>query len=98
MTAYSSIAKSTYLTVYDATPATGFVGFPRASSGEGGAAQLKTVEDIVAIGRNSFGTVNTYVRLCRFPTSAKVKAVELYTDIAAGTVDSGAGSAALVFS
>lgn len=97
MTTYAQQASGTNTTILDAVPATGYAGQPltQLSSGEGGPAHLKSVEDSVAIARTGGGTAGNFWRLCRFPTWAKVKKVELYTDLS--LVDGGTSSTALTF-
>jgi hypothetical protein len=97
MTNYVVTTLGTNLTILDATPATGYAGQPLAqlSAGEGGPAQLKSVEDSVAIAQTGGGTAGHGYRLCRFPTNAKVKKVELFTDVS--LVDGGTSSTALTF-
>jgi hypothetical protein len=78
--------KGVNVTVLDATPATGFVGAPTLAAGEGAPARLKQIEDMVAWPATNMDA-GSYVRLCRFPTTAKVKKVELWTD---GYIDNNA--------
>ena len=84
------IASGTITTNLDALPVT----YPTA--GEGAATVLKVVEDVVAVPRTGFATAGNFMRLCRFPTKAKVKKVELFTDLS--LIDGGTSSTALVLS
>src|ERR1700676_4111487 len=68
------------------------------TAGEGAPGELNQVEDVVAVARTGAGTSGNFWRLCRFPTKAKVKKVELYVDLASGTVDGGGAFSAIVFS
>jgi len=97
MTNYTQAGSGINTTILDAVPATGYAGQPltQLSAGEGGPAQLKSVEDQVAIARTGAGTAGNSWRLCRFPANAKVKSVELFTDLS--LVDSGTSSTALTF-
>ena len=85
------VAASSVITLLDT-----YTPYIAQTSGEGGAAVMKTIEDQVAVPRTGFGTQYNFVRLCRFPASAKVKKVELYADVASGLVDGGTSSSALV--
>lgn len=67
------------------------------TAGTGAPGALNEVEDVVAIARTGMGTSGNFWRLCRFPTKAKVKRLELYTDISTGAIDGGGASSALVF-
>jgi hypothetical protein len=89
--AYTQQAAGTNVALYDTTP------FLALTDGEGAPSRLKTVEDQVAIARTGAGTQHNFWRLCRFPADARVKKVELFVDLASGTVDGGGASSALVF-
>jgi len=97
MVNYTQAGSGINTTILDAVPATGYAGQPltQLSAGEGGPAGLKVVEDQVAIARTGGGTAGNSWRLCRFPANAKVKSVELFTDLT--LVDSGTSSTALTF-
>lgn len=81
MTATNSVNKSAVITNLDTQP----IQVPTA--GEGAAARLLSVDDIIAISAADAGsTVGTSLgstyRLCRFPTTAKIKDVVVATDSA----------------
>lgn len=89
MTTYVEEAKGTVLTLLDATQP-----YIQQNSGEGGAAYLKQSEDVVAVAQTGMATAGHGYRLLRFPTAAKVKSLEIYTDIS--LIDGGTSSTALV--
>ena len=89
--AYTQKAAGTNIALYDATP------FVAITAAEGAPAKLKTIEDQVAIAQTGAGTQHNFWRLCRFPTKAIVKKVELFVDVTSGLVDGGTSSTALVF-
>ena len=83
--------------ILDTVPATGYAGQPwsQLSAGEGGPASLKKIEDVTAITTSFVSAVNNYARILRFPSNAKVKSLEIYTD---ATLDSSSAAAlALTF-
>lgn len=87
MTTYTQKETGTNTALYDASP------FAPLTSGEGGPGYLRAIEDFVAVGQTDFGTAGNFVRLLRFPTSARLKKLELYTDLS--LVDAGTSSSAL---
>ena len=82
--------KSTNITLLDTLNP-----FQALTAGEGAPQRLWQIEDQVVLPTTFFSATNNYVRLCRFPTSAKIKKVELRTDVA---VDSAATTGAAAFS
>jgi hypothetical protein len=68
--------------------------FQALTTGEGAPARLWCVEDQVVLPTTFFSATNNYVRLCRFPTNAKIKKVVLLTDAA---VDAAATTGATTF-
>lgn len=87
MTTYTQKESGTNTTLFDASP------FAALSAGEGAAGVLRQVEDFVAVAQTDFGTAGNFVRFCRFPTNARLKRVQLYTDRT--LVDGGGASSAL---
>ena len=87
MTTYTQIASGTNTTLYDASP------FAALTAGEGAPGVVRAVEDFVAIPRTGFGTAGNFFRLLRFPSNARIKRLELYTDLL--LVDGGTSSSAL---
>ena len=78
----TSVLKGVAITALDATPAT------RPTEGEGGPARLKTVNDWVTV-LSADAAGSTY-RLCRIPTTAKIKDVIINSAVAsAGAADIG---------
>lgn len=90
MTTYTQEAAGANITLYDATP------FTALTAGEGAPGIMRVVEDQVAVPRTGFGTAGNFVRLCRFPSTARIKSVELFSDLQ--LVDGGTSSTALVLS
>ena len=88
MTTYVEKEVSTNIALYNTLP------FTALSSGEGAPGVLRMVEDTVAVGRTDFATAGYGVRLCRFPSNARIKRVELFSDLS--LVDGGTSSTALV--
>ena len=88
MTTYTQLGSGINTTIYDTLP------YIAPSAGEGAPGVLRMQEDQVAVTRTAFGTAGNFVRLCRFPATAKIKKLELFTDLNA--VDSNGGSSALV--
>lgn len=70
--------------------------FQQLTQGEGAPGKLWVSEDQVAIAATYFHATNDFVRLCRFPTQAIIKKVELFSD--RSLVDGGGASSTLVFS
>jgi hypothetical protein len=70
--------------ILDTVPATGFAGQPwsQLSAGEGGPGTLKRIEDVTAVTTSFVSAANNYARILRFPSNAKVKSMEIYTDAA----------------
>src|SRR4029077_14917908 len=91
MTTYTQKASGTQTTAYDVTNP-----FQQLTQGEGAPGKLWQSEDIVAVPRTGFATAGNFVRLCRFPTQAMIKKVELFSDLS--LVDGGGASTALVLS
>jgi hypothetical protein len=89
-------SKAVNVTLLDAVPATGYAGQPltQISSGEGGPAFTKSIEDSIVLPVTFFSATGNYARILRFPTNAKVKSVEVHTDIA---VDAAATTGAAAF-
>lgn len=79
-------AKSLSITGLDATPYT-----PQ-TEGQGAAARLRIVDDVVAATAVGLQTTKSSYRLCRIPTDAIIKQVLVATDVALDT-----GTHALVF-
>ena len=73
---------STFVTILDAVPATGFAGQPMSqlSTGEGAPAYLKTQEDVTAWTANLGSAVANYARLIRLPSDAIIKKLEVASD------------------
>jgi hypothetical protein len=55
------------------------------TAGEGAADHVRQVEDVVALDATGLGSIGSYYRLARIPANAKVKRVEVFTDVAADT-------------
>ena len=89
--AFTQKAASVQIAAYDTTNP-----FQQLTIGEGAPGRLWVIEDQVPIATTYFGSTNDYVRLCRFPSNAIIKKVELFTDV--NLVDGGTSSTALVFS
>lgn len=89
MTAYTQKASGTNIALYDtANP-------PQQLPAGAGAPQLiRQSEDSVLVPQTGFGTAGNFVRLCRFPSDAILKNVELFVD--RQLVDGGTSSTALV--
>lgn len=70
--------------ILDTIPATGYSGQPmtQLSAGEGGPAVVKIVEDVTALTASYVSASANYARILRFPTNAKVKRLDIYTDAA----------------
>lgn len=96
MTALTNI-KGVNLTILDAAPATGYVGAPVLSAGEGAPARIKTIEDGVVFPTSGSG--NNYAgstfRFLRFPATAKIKKLEIWSD---GIIDNTVTTASMVMS
>jgi hypothetical protein len=88
MTTYTEKDVSTNIALLNALPIVPL------TTGEGAPGYVRMVEDTVAVGRTDFATAGYGVRLCRFPTNAKVKRVELFSDTS--LVDGGTSSTALI--
>lgn len=52
----------------------------RMTSGEGAAGHVRIVEDIVSLPTTFFSATGNYARLCRIPSNAKIKRVQVQTD------------------
>ena len=89
--AFTQKAASVQIAAYDTTNP-----FQQLTIGEGAPGRLWVIEDSVAIATTYFAATNDYVRLCRFPSNAIIKKVELFTDLS--LVDGGTSSTALVLS
>ena len=90
MTTYTEKAKGTVLTLLNATQP-----YVAQTAGEGGAANLKVMEDaVVSSATTDFGTAGDSERLLRFPTGAKVKRLEVFSNVS--LIDAGTSSTALV--
>ena len=88
--ANSLIASGTNITLYDVTTTP----FAQLTHAEGAPARKVIIEDQVAVPAIGFATAGNYVKLCRFPTFAKVKKVELFTDLS--LIDGGTTGTTLV--
>lgn len=73
--------KSVNITILDAVPATGYVGTPTLSAGEGAPARLKMIEDACPVGLAATTTASVF-KILRFPTTAKIKKLEVWSDLA----------------
>ena len=91
MTVYTQKAAGVGIAVYDTTNP-----YVAPSTGEGAPGILRIQEDQVAVAQTAFGTAGNFVRLCRFPSTAKIKGFELLSD--KSLVDGGTSSSALVLS
>jgi len=89
--AYVQRSSGINTTAYDVTNP-----FQQLTQGEGAPGKLWASEDQVKIATTTFAATDDFVRLCRFPTQAIIKKVELFTDLS--LVDGGTSSTALVFS
>ena len=89
--AYTQVASGTQTTALDLTNP-----FQQLTIGQGAPAKLFRSEDLVAVPRTGFGTIDNFVRLCRFPSNAIIKKVSLFSDLS--LVDGGTSSTALVLS
>lgn len=87
--AFTQIAASTNIALYDTSNP-----FQQLTVGVGAPGRMQVIEDQVAITRTGFGTTDNFFRLCRFPSHALIKQVELYSDLS--LVDGGTSSTALV--
>jgi hypothetical protein len=65
------------------------------TEGEGATARLKVVEDQISLPVTFFSATANYARLCRFPTTAKIKRLTWFTDAA---VDAAATTGATTLS
>ena len=81
--------KGTNVTLLDATPKSVL------TVGEGAGAHLYRIEDQVSLPVTFFSATANYVRLCRFPTNAKIKKFTWFTDAA---VDAAATTGATTLS
>ena len=70
--------------ILDTVPATGYAGQPltQLSAGEGGPASVKIIEDVTALTASYSSAINNYARILRFPSNAKVKRLDIFTDAA----------------
>jgi len=91
MTTYTQKASGVNVALYDTLNP-----FAQLPTGAGAPAHLLRVEDQVAIPAVGFLTAGNFVRLCRFPSHACIKAVNLFSD--KSLVDGGTSSSALVLS
>lgn len=73
--------KSVNITIMDAVPATGYVGVPTLAAGEGAPARLKMIEDSCPVGLTASTTAQVF-KILRFPTTAKIKKLEVWSDLA----------------
>jgi hypothetical protein len=90
MTTYTEIAKGATLTLLNNnTP------YIAQSAGEGAPGRPYIQEDQVAATRTWNATAGNGLRLLRFPSSAKVKCLEVFTDLS--LIDGGTSSTALVW-
>lgn len=89
--AFTQKAAGTQIAAYDTTNP-----FQQLTIGEGAPGRLWVIEDMVSIATTTFASTNDFVRLCRFPSNAIIKKVELFTD--KSLVDGGSSSSALVLS
>lgn len=56
--------------------------FSQLDAGAGRAARLKVVEDVLSLPTTFFSATANWGRLCRIPSNAKIKRVEVATDVA----------------
>lgn len=84
---YTQKASGINTTVYDTSP------YIAPSAGEGAPGYVKTQEDQVAVAQTGFGTAGNFYRFLRFPSTAKIKKLEIFSDLNA--IDGGTSSSAL---
>jgi hypothetical protein len=86
--------KAVNLTVLDVAPATGYAGVPTLSAGEGAPARVKMIEDMFAFPSTNMDA-GSWFKLLRFPSTAKVKKLRIWTD---GIIDNTVTTAVQILS
>jgi hypothetical protein len=76
----------TALNALSAGPSTsGYLSYPSLTAGEGAGAELTEIEDVLAVTTAWEGAIGNYGRFCRFPSRARIKSMEVLSDVALDT-------------